>query len=135
MLGPKQASNSHAASPSGSSSDSNTGTGSPASDGDSPTQEANRTATTITSSSNSGSLAVAVPSSCVGMGDALGSEACRLQSRVLTQAGLVLGYLSFDGEGTRTDTQEAVRCFKLAAQAGCREAQQVLGWMFNTGQY
>jgi TPR repeat protein len=47
----------------------------------------------------------------------------------------VLGYLSFDGEGTRTDKQEAVRFFKLAAQAGCKEAQQVLGWIFNTGQY
>jgi TPR repeat protein len=54
---------------------------------------------------------------------------------VLTQAGLVLGYLSFDGEGTRSDKQEAVRYFKLASQAGCREAQQVLGWIFNTGQY
>lgn len=46
-----------------------------------------------------------------------------------------MGYLAFDGEGTRTDKQEAVRFFKLAAQAGCREAQQVLGWIFNTGQY
>jgi TPR repeat protein len=54
---------------------------------------------------------------------------------VLSQAGLVLGYLSFDGEGTRVDNQEAVRCFKLASQAGCKEAQQVLGWIFNTGQY
>lgn len=58
-----------------------------------------------------------------------------LHSRVLTQAGLVLGYLSFDGEGTRQDRQEAVRCFKLAANAGCREAQQVIGWIYNTGQY
>lgn len=62
-------------------------------------------------------------------------QLCGLQCRVLTQAGLVLGYLAFDGEGTRTDKQEAVRCFKLAAAAGCKEAQQVLGWIFNTGQY
>lgn len=78
-----------------------------------------------------------VPSNCMAAAAAAASsrQLCGLQCRVLTQAGLVLGYLSFDGEGTRIDNQEAVRCFKLAAAAGCKEAQQVLGWIFNTGQY
>lgn len=60
-----------------------------------------------------------------------------LRGRVLRQAGLVLGYLHFDGEGCGrcADRQEAMRCFKLAAAAGAMEAEQVLGWMVNTGQY
>ena len=60
-----------------------------------------------------------------------------LVARVQAQAGLVLGYLCFDGEGTRTDKQEAVKYFKLAAAATwgkeSREAAQVLGWIWNTG--
>lgn len=66
---------------------------------------------------------------------AAASEAARLHRRVACEGGLVLGYLSFDGEGTRTDVQEAVRFFKLASQAGCKEAQHCLGWMYNTGQF
>jgi TPR repeat protein len=62
-------------------------------------------------------------------------EAALLANRVLSQGGLVLGYLCFDGEGMRIDVQEAVRYFKLAAGAGNKEAQQVLGWMYNTGQF
>ena len=50
----------------------------------------------------------------------------------------MLGYLCFDGEGTRTDRSEAVKYFKQAAAAGwgkeSREAAQVLGWIWNTGE-
>ena len=93
--------------------------------------------TSVANDSNNsiGPQVPAAPSDTVGGGPAPSREVCGLHSRVLTQAGLVLGYLSFDGEGTRSDKQEAVRYFKLASQAGCREAQQVLGWIFNTGQY
>jgi hypothetical protein len=85
---------------------------------------------------SSAPLQLSAPSSFVAAaGAAVSHQQCGLHARVLTQGGLVLGYLSFDGEGTRSDKQEAMRCFKLAAQAGCREAQQVLGWIFNTGQY
>lgn len=104
----------------------------------SPTNDSLGEQNTSTASSSSSTLLLpAVPATCPA---AVASEPCSrqqvgLQVRVLTQAGLVLGYLAFDGEGTRTDKQEAVRFFKLAAQAGCREAQQVLGWIFNTGQY
>lgn len=99
--------------------------------------EQNTSTVSSSSSSSSTLLLPAVPATCPA---AVASEPCSrqqvgLHARVLTQAGLVLGYLAFDGEGTRTDKQEAVRFFKLAAQAGCREAQQVLGWIFNTGQY
>jgi hypothetical protein len=115
---------------------SSSGTGSPGSD-DLMKQDAGSTATTSANVSGSGTpLQLAVPSSCVAAaGAAVSRQQCGLHTRVLTQGGLVLGYLSFDGEGTRSDKQEAVRCFKLAAQAGCKEAQQVLGWIFNTGQY
>jgi TPR repeat protein len=55
---------------------------------------------------------------------------------VLAQAGLVLGYLAFDGEGSlKVDKQEATRYFRLAARAGSKEAEEVLGWVYNTGQY
>jgi len=46
-----------------------------------------------------------------------------------------MGYLHFDGEGTKNDREEATRFFKLSASHGCKEAEQVLGWIFNTGQY
>lgn len=63
-------------------------------------------------------------------------ELAALTARVLRSAGLVLGYLAFDGEGgLKVDRQEAVRYFKLAAAAGCKEAEQVLGWIYSTGQY
>lgn len=62
-----------------------------------------------------------------------------LAARVQSQAGLILGYLCFDGEVTRSDKQEAVRHFKLSAAAGwgreSREAAQVLGWIWNTGEH
>eukprot|EP00775_Hariotina_reticulata_P007914 gene7914-8110_t len=58
-----------------------------------------------------------------------------LRSRVLAESGLCLGYLVFDGEGVKADRSEAVRYFRLAAGAGCKEAEQVLGWMYNTGQF
>lgn len=90
----------------------------------------------IDASSSSGSA----PSTCAAIAAAAAAasterEMSLLRTRVLSQAGLVLGYLAFDGEGTRSDKQEAVKYFKLAAQAGCKEAQQVLGWIFNTGQF
>ncbi|WIA29264.1 hypothetical protein OEZ86_011772 [Tetradesmus obliquus] len=63
-------------------------------------------------------------------------ELSALSRRVLAQAGLVLGYLAFDGEGSlKVDKAEATRYFRLAAGAGCREAEEVLGWVYNTGQY
>jgi TPR repeat protein len=55
--------------------------------------------------------------------------------RVLREAALVLGYLHFDGEGVATDKAKSCTLFKIAADAGCNEAAQVRGWMFNTGQY
>lgn len=58
-----------------------------------------------------------------------------LRSRVLAESGLCLGYLVFDGEGVKADRSEAVKYFRLAAGAGCKEAEQVLGWMYNTGQF
>lgn len=59
-----------------------------------------------------------------------------LKDQILSQAGLVLGYLHFDGEGNcGVSRSEAVRYFKLAAQHGSKEAEEVLGWVFNTGQY
>jgi TPR repeat protein len=63
---------------------------------------------------------------------ALGPE---LRRRVLREAGLVLGYLHFDGEGVGQDKAKSCVLFKVAADAGCAEAAQVRGWMFNTGQY
>jgi TPR repeat protein len=64
-----------------------------------------------------------------------GVQQTGLAAEVLRQAGVVLGYLHFDGEGTRSDRQEATRLFKMASDYGSKEAQQVLGWIFNTGQY
>jgi TPR repeat protein len=58
-----------------------------------------------------------------------------LRIRVVRRAGLLLGYLAHDGEGVRQDACEAVRCFQLAAEAGCGEAAAALGWSWNTGQY
>jgi hypothetical protein len=64
------------------------------------------------------------------------AELAALSQRVLAQAGLVLGYLAFDGEGSlKVDKQEATRYFRLAARAGSKEAEEVLGWVYNTGQY
>lgn len=129
VLAAKQATNS-----------SSNGIGSPGSD-DLNKQDAGSTPSSSSSGSGGGSgsstlLQLTVPLNCAAAaGAAVSRQQCGLHARVLTQGGLVLGYLSFDGEGTRSDKQEAVRCFKLAAQAGCKEAQQVLGWIFNTGQY
>lgn len=58
-----------------------------------------------------------------------------LHSNVLRQAGLILGYMAHDGEGAKRDPEEAVRWFRLAAEQGCQEATQVLGWIYNTGQF
>jgi hypothetical protein len=58
-----------------------------------------------------------------------------LRSRVLAESGLCLGFMVFDGEGVKADRSEAVKYFRLAATAGCKEAEQVLGWMYNTGQF
>lgn len=88
------------------------------------------TGTTHSSSNNNDSAASNSRSSS--------SRVRALRSRVQAQAGLVLGYLCFDGEGTRTDKSEAVKYFKQAAAAGwgkeSREAAQVLGWIWNTGE-
>jgi TPR repeat protein len=59
---------------------------------------------------------------------------------------LVLGYLLLDGEGMAADTgtrrwgddsgrDEALKCFRAAAEAGSTEAATQLGWLFNTGQF
>lgn len=73
-----------------------------------------------------------------GIADPAADVSGDLCARVQSQAGLVLGYLCFDGEGTRSDRQEAVRYFKLSTAAGwgreSREAAQVLGWIWNTGK-
>lgn len=55
----------------------------------------------------------------------------------LARASLVLGYLYFDGEGSArgSDKEQAVRLFRVAAANGSQEAQDVLGWVYNTGQY
>jgi TPR repeat protein len=47
----------------------------------------------------------------------------------------VLGFLIFDGEGTKADPNEAVRLFKVAKACGSVEGEKALGWMYNTGQY
>jgi TPR repeat protein len=58
------------------------------------------------------------------------------RTAILTEGALVLGYLYVDGEGVAAaDRSRAVALFKLSADAGCAEAESVLGWMFNTGQY
>lgn len=93
--------------------------------------------TTSTGSSTTSTAAVLPAPATCSSGPAAVAErqAAALHARVLCQAGLVLGYLCFDGEGTRIDKLEAVKYLKLAAGAGCKEAQQVLGWIFNTGQF
>lgn len=54
----------------------------------------------------------------------------------LASAGLLLGYIHLDGEfSVRQDLPEAVRWLKVAAKAGSREAEKVLGSLYNTGQY
>ncbi|KAJ9526155.1 hypothetical protein QJQ45_009626 [Haematococcus lacustris] len=57
-------------------------------------------------------------------------------NHVLASAAIILGFMHFDGDGgMRVDQALACNLFKLAALAGSREAAQVLGWMFSTGQY
>ncbi|KAK9818231.1 hypothetical protein WJX72_009147 [[Myrmecia] bisecta] len=56
-------------------------------------------------------------------------------ARLLSSAALLLGYLHFDGEAAKQDVAEAVRWFKVAAASGSREAENMLGTLFNTGQY
>ena len=51
------------------------------------------------------------------------------------QAAHILGYLCLDGEGTRADTQAAIRWFRPAERYGCLEAGRVLGSLYNSGQY
>ena len=46
-----------------------------------------------------------------------------------------MGYLHFDGENGQQCRLEAVKYFKMAVGRGEREAEEVLGWIFNTGQY
>jgi TPR repeat protein len=65
----------------------------------------------------------------------LSGHEATLAKEVLGSGCLILGYLHFDGEGIKNDRQEATRFFKLSASHGCKEAEQVLGWIFNTGQY
>ncbi|KAF6266525.1 hypothetical protein COO60DRAFT_2299 [Scenedesmus sp. NREL 46B-D3] len=95
------------------------------------TDDTARADTSGTSSSGSDTVSSSSSSSVTP-----GSELAALSQRVLTQAGLVLGYLAFDGEGSlKVDKQEATKYFRLAARAGCKEAEEVLGWVYNTGQY
>lgn len=54
---------------------------------------------------------------------------------LLAKAALMLGFHYFDGEGVKADKPLAVRLFKLAGCNGSREAERVLGWIFNTGQF
>ncbi|GAX77472.1 hypothetical protein CEUSTIGMA_g4916.t1 [Chlamydomonas eustigma] len=54
---------------------------------------------------------------------------------MVSRAAVVLGYQHYDGEGVKTDLAEACRMFKLAAACGSKEGEQVLGWMWNTGQF
>jgi TPR repeat protein len=51
------------------------------------------------------------------------------------QAGLILGYQHHDGEGCKVSNEDALRCFKLAAANGEAEAEEVIGWIYSTGQY
>lgn len=54
----------------------------------------------------------------------------------LASAGLLLGYILLDGESSmRQDLQEAVRWFKVSAKHGSKEAEKILGSLYNTGQY
>ena len=59
---------------------------------------------------------------------------------MLGWSAMCLGYIAFDGEvggggWGSADRTEAVRMFGLAACCGCFEAEEVLGWVYNTGQY
>ncbi len=91
------------------------------------------TASTATAATSAASTTTPVaPATAPGLEPA----SPELQHQVLAQAGLVLGYMHFDGDGERvSDKEEAVRLFKLAAAHGSQEAASVLGWVFNTGQF
>jgi len=115
------------ASPDGGSCGSPATTSSGSGSGSSPTPNSS-SSTPHSSSSSSGSGCPPAAASLVAI-----TEATRL--RVLREAALVLGYLHFDGEGVSTDKGKATQLFKVAADAGCNEAAQVRGWIFNTGQY
>jgi len=58
-----------------------------------------------------------------------------VREEVMREGGVVLGFMTLDGEGVRQNSADAVRWFKLAATHGSREAEQVLGWVYNTGQF
>eukprot|EP00850_Spirogloea_muscicola_P014153 SM000100S09380 [mRNA] locus=s100:79567:80770:+ [translate_table: standard] len=52
------------------------------------------------------------------------------------KAAVLLGFMYLDGEGThRPDNTEAVRWFQLASKLGNLDAEQIVGWLWNTGQY
>lgn len=70
----------------------------------------------------------------VGMNGSAGSGSMPMYS---TATGGALDYSGWAGSGGG-NRPEAVRLFRLAAGCVCTEAQeaaQVLGWIFNTGQY
>lgn len=56
-------------------------------------------------------------------------------SELLASAATILGYLHMDGEGTKIDNIQATKWFAIGKANGNKEAEQTLGWMYNTGQY
>lgn len=61
--------------------------------------------------------------------------AASLPSESLGVAAGIMGFLHLDGEGCQACNTTAVKWFKVAADAGNKEASTTLGWMYNTGQY
>lgn len=53
----------------------------------------------------------------------------------VTEASLMLGYLHLDGECGTSDIGRALKWLKIAAELGCQEAARVIGSMMNTGQF
>lgn len=58
-----------------------------------------------------------------------------LDPDLLATAAGIMGFLHLDGEGTKPCNVSAVKWFKVAAENGNVEADKVLGWLYNTGQY
>jgi hypothetical protein len=53
----------------------------------------------------------------------------------VTEASLMLGYLHLDGECGTSDIGRALKWLRIATQLGCQEAARVIGSMMNTGQF
>lgn len=80
-------------------------------------------------------LCGAVSQSCASVQPQDVSVSDPMKRDVLSKACLVLGYIHFDGDASLSNKEEAVRMFKVAARYSSQEAAEVLGWIFNTGQY